>query len=159
MLTDQLAESTLLFTFVIAFVLIFTIAFIVLKAEQGNPHANITTYPNAVWWAFVTITTVGYGDYYPVTGIGRLFAIILMFAGLGIIGVLSSYLASMFVSLQRRRDKKTDEGNGNGENKDESVEGQGIDEDETSSLKTQLASMEVELTEIKGLLEKMYQVQ
>ena len=159
MLTDQLAQSTLLFTFVIAFVLIFTIAFIVLKAEQGNPHANITTYPNAVWWAFVTITTVGYGDYYPVTGIGRLFAIILMFAGLGIIGVLSSYLASTFVSLQRRRDKKTDEGNGNGENKDENEEGQGNDEDETSSLKTQLAAMEVELTEIKGLLEKMYQVQ
>ena len=122
MLTDQLAQSTLLFTFAIAFVLIFTIAFFVLKAEQSNPHANITTYTNAVWWAFVTITTVGYGDYYPVTTVGRLLAIILMFAGLGIIGVLSSYLASTFVSLQRRRDKKTDEGNGNGENKDESEE-------------------------------------
>jgi len=159
MLTDQLAQSTLLFTFVIAFVLIFTIAFFVLKAEQGNPHANITTYTNAVWWAFVTITTVGYGDYYPVTTVGRLLAIILMFAGLGIIGVLSSYLASMFISLQNRREKKTDEGNGNGENKDESEEGQGNDEDDTSSLKAQLAAMEVELTEIKGLLQKMYQVQ
>ena len=159
MLTDQLAQSTLLFTFVIAFVLIFTIAFFVLKAEQGNPHANITTYTNAVWWAFVTITTVGYGDYYPVTTVGRLLAIILMFAGLGIIGVLSSYLASTFISLQKGRDKKTDEGNGNGENKDENEEGQGNDEDETSSLKAQLAAMEVELTEIKGLLEKMYQVQ
>jgi voltage-gated potassium channel len=159
MLTDQLAQNTLLFTFVIAFVLIFTIAFFVLKAEQGNPHANTTTYTNAVWWAFVTITTVGYGDYYPVTTVGRLFAIILMFAGLGIIGVLSSYLASTFISLQKGRDKKTDEGNGNGENKDENEERQGNDEDETSSLKTQLALMEVELTEIKGLLEKMYQVQ
>ncbi len=159
MLTDQLAQSTLLFTFVIAFVLIFTIAFFVLKAEQGNPHANITTYTNAVWWAFVTITTVGYGDYYPVTTVGRLLAIILMFAGLGIIGVLSSYLASTFVSLQKGRNKKTDEGNGNGENKDEVEEGQGNDEDETSSLKAQLAAMEVELIEIKRLLEKMYQVQ
>ena len=159
MLTDQLAESTLLFTFVVALLLIFTIAFLVLKAEQGNPDANITTYTNAVWWAFVTITTVGYGDYYPVTGVGRLFAIILMFAGLGIIGVLSSYLASTFISLQRRRHEKTDEGNGNGENKDEGEEHQSNDEDETSSLKSQLAAMEVELTEIKGLLEKMYQVQ
>jgi voltage-gated potassium channel len=159
MLTDQLAQSTLLFTFVIALILIFTIALLVLKAEQGNPQANITTYPNAVWWAFVTITTVGYGDYYPVTNLGRIFAIVLMFAGLGIIGVLSSYLASTFVSLQRRRDTQTDEGNGNGENKDESEESQGNDEDETSSLKTQLAAMEAELTEIKGLLEKMYQVQ
>ena len=159
MLTDQLAQKTLLFTFAIAFVLIFTIALFVLKAEQGSPDANITTYTNAVWWAFVTITTVGYGDYYPVTTVGRLFAIILMFAGLGIIGVLSSYLASTFISLQRGRDKKTDEGNGNSENKDENEEGQGNDEAETSSLKAQLAAMEVELTEIKGLLEKMYQVQ
>ena len=159
MLTDQLAQNTLLFTFAIAFVLIFTIALFVLKAEQGSPDANITTYTNAVWWAFVTITTVGYGDYYPVTTVGRLFAIILMFAGLGIIGVLSSYLASTFISLQRGRDKKTDEGNGNSENKDENEEGQGNDEAETSSLKAQLAAMEVELTEIKGLLEKMYQVQ
>jgi voltage-gated potassium channel len=155
MLTDQLAQSTLLFIFVIAFVLIFTIAFFVLTAEQGNPHANITTYTNAVWWAFVTITTVGYGDYYPVTAAGRFFAIILMFAGLGIIGVLSSYLASTFVSLQRRRDTPIDEGNGNGGNE----EGQGNVEDETSNLKAHLATMEVELTEIKGLLEKMYQLQ
>jgi voltage-gated potassium channel len=159
MLTDQLAQSTLLFIFAIAFVLIFTIAFLVLKAEQGNPHANITTYTNAVWWAFVTITTVGYGDYYPVTTVGRFFAIVLMFAGLGIIGVLSSYLASTFISLQKGREKKTDEGNGNGENKDENEERQSNDEDETSSLKAQLAAMEAELTEIKGLLEKMYQVQ
>ncbi len=159
MLTDQLAQSTLLFTFATAFVLIFTIAFFVLKAEQSNPHANITTYPNAVWWAFVTITTVGYGDYYPVTNIGRLLAIILMFAGLGIIGVLSSYLASTFVSLQRRRDTKKDEGNGNGENKNEHEEHVGNDEDETSSLKAELAAMKEELTAIKVLLEKQYQVQ
>ena len=158
MLTDQLAQSTLLFTFVIALVLIFTIAFFVLKAEQSNPHANITTYPNAVWWAFVTITTVGYGDYYPVTTIGRYLAIVLMFSGLGIIGVLSSYLASTFISLQRRREKQTDEGNGNGENRNEHEEHVGNDEDETSSLKAELAAMKEELTAIKVLLEKQYQV-
>jgi voltage-gated potassium channel len=159
MLTRQLAQSTLLFTFVIAFILIFTIAFLVLKAEQTNPHANITTYPNAVWWAFVTITTVGYGDYYPVTTLGRLFAIVLMFAGLGIIGVLSSYLASTFISLQRRREAKKNTGNENGQQEDEEEEQQDNADDETSSLKVELAAMKEELTEIKGLLEKMYQVQ
>lgn len=159
MLTDQLAQNTLIFTFVIALILIFTIALLVLKAEQGNPHANITTYTNAVWWAFVTITTVGYGDYYPVTTLGRFWALILMFSGLGIIGVLSSFLASTFISLQRRRDKNTDGSNGNDENKDENEERQGNDEDETSNLKAQLVAMKEELTEIKGLLEKMYQVQ
>ena len=89
MLTDQLAQSTLLFTFVIAFVLIFTIALFVLKAKQGRKIQTQISPPNtnAVLWAFVTITTVGYGDYYPVTTVGCLLAIILMFAGLGIIGV------------------------------------------------------------------------
>jgi voltage-gated potassium channel Kch len=159
MLTVQLAESTLLFTLVIALILVFTIAFLVLKAEQGNSHANITTYANAVWWAFVTITTVGYGDYYPVTNLGRIFAIVLMFAGLGIIGVLSSYLATTFISIQNRRKVNVEGGNENGENNNDNEEHVENEEDETSSLKAQLAAMEVELTEIKGLLEKMYQVQ
>ena len=160
MLTNQIAQNTLLFTLVIALMLIFTVAFLVLIAEQRNPNANITTYTNAVWWGFVTITTVGYGDYYPVTGLGRFFALILMFSGLGIIGVLSSYLASVFVSLQRRREKKKGLGNGNGENKDENEENEGTnEEDETSSLRAELAAMKTELDEIKGLLEKMYQVQ
>ena len=158
MLTEQLAQSTLLFTLVIALMLIFIIAWLVLLAERGNPNANITTYSNAVWWAFVTITTVGYGDYYPVTTLGRLCAIVLMFAGLGIIGVLSSYLASTFISLQRRREANKDSENGNGENKDEEEEHAGTNEDETNALKAELASMKEELTEIKGLLEKMYQV-
>ncbi len=159
MLTYQLAQNTLLFTLIIALILIFTIALLVLKAEQSNPHANITTYTNAVWWAFVTITTVGYGDYYPVTNLGRILALILMFSGLGIIGVLSSYLASMFISLQRRRERKKEEGKGNGENNDENEEQAGNDEDETSSLKAELAEMKEELTEIKQLLEQHYQVQ
>ena len=64
----------------------------------------------------------------------------------------------MFYSLIKKARKKTDEGNGNGENKDEVRKTQGNDKDETSSLKAQLAAMEVKLTEIKGLLEKMYQV-
>jgi voltage-gated potassium channel len=159
MLTERLAQSTLLFTLILALILVFTIALFVLKAEQGNPHANITTYSNAIWWAFVTITTVGYGDYYPVTNAGRFWALILMFAGLGIIGVLSSYLASTFISLQRRRKDKKDQGDKNGENHDENEEQAGDDEDEASNLKAELAAMKEELTEIKGLLEKIYQVQ
>ncbi len=159
MLTGQLAQNTLLFTLVIALILIFTIALLVLKAEQSNPHANITTYSNAVWWAFVTITTVGYGDYYPVTNLGRFWALILMFAGLGIIGVLSSFLASMFISFHTRREAKRGGGDENGENNDEKQDHVGKDEDETSDLKAEMAAMKEELTEIKGLLEKMYQVQ
>ncbi len=79
MLMRQLAQSTLLFTLVIALILVFTISWLVLRAEQGAPNSNIKTYHDAVWWAFVTITTVGYGDYYPVTGWGQSLAVILMF--------------------------------------------------------------------------------
>jgi voltage-gated potassium channel len=153
---SRLAQSTLLFTLVIALILVFTISYGVLLAEQNAPGANIKTYHQAVWWAFVTITTVGYGDYYPVTGWGQSLAIILMFFGLGIIGVLSSYLASTFISLQRRRDARRAAGNENNKDNDEDEEN---DEDETSSLQAELAAMKEELTAIKQLLEQHYQVQ
>jgi voltage-gated potassium channel len=155
-LTRQIAQSTLLFTLVIALFLIFTISWIVLRAEQNAPGANIKTYHDAVWWAFVTITTVGYGDYFPVTTLGQSMAIILMFFGLGIIGVLSSFLASTFISLQSRRKKKIDGGNENDEDNDEDEED---DEDETSNLEAELTAMKEELAAIKQLLEQHYQVQ
>jgi voltage-gated potassium channel len=156
MLTRRLAQSTLLFTLVIALFLIFSISWIVLQAEHNAPGANIKTYHEAVWWAFVTITTVGYGDYFPVTTLGQSMAIILMFFGLGIIGVLSSFLASTFISLQSRRKKKIEGGNENDEDNDEDEED---DEDETSNLEVELAAMKEELAAIKQLLEQHYQVQ
>jgi voltage-gated potassium channel len=156
-LTRRLAQSTLLFTLVIALFLIFTISWIVLQAEQNAPGANIKTYHQAVWWAFVTITTVGYGDYYPVTITGQSMAIILMFFGIGIIGVLSSYLATTFLSLQSRRQ----EGKiaGDNEKDEENNEDEKNDEDETSNLEAELAAMKEELASIKQLLEQHYQVQ
>ena len=159
MLTGRLAQNTLLFTLALALILVFTIAWLVLAAEQNAPGANITKYQNAVWWAFVTITTVGYGDYYPVTNLGRFWALILMFAGLGIIGVLSSYLASTFISLQRRREARRRGRNENGENNDGDEKHEGNDEDETSNLEAELAAMKEELAAIKQLLEQHYQVQ
>ncbi len=71
---------------------------LVLEFESHSPDANITTGGAAIWWGIVTITTVGYGDYYPVTMLGRLTAIFVMFAGIGIIGALASILASLLVS-------------------------------------------------------------
>lgn len=157
MLTRRLAQSTLLFTLVIALFLIFTISWIVLQAEQNAPGANIKTYHDAVWWAFVTITTVGYGDYYPVTGIGQSMAIILMFFGIGIIGVLSSYLATTFLSLQSRR--KKGEIAGDKENDEDNNDDEENDENDTSNLEAELAAMKEELAAIKQLLEQHYQLQ
>ena len=157
MLTRRLAQSTLLFTLVIALFLVFTISWIVLRAEQGASNANIKTYHDAVWWAFVTITTVGYGDYYPVTTFGRIGAIILMFSGLGIIGVLSSYLATTFISLQSRSREREEAGKEHGENDDAGDNEQ--DEDDSSNRDAELAAIREELAALRKLFEEHYQPQ
>jgi voltage-gated potassium channel len=71
---------------------------LVLEFESRAPDGNITTGGEAIWWGLVTITTVGYGDFYPVSLMGRLTGVFVMFAGIGIIGALASILASMLVS-------------------------------------------------------------
>jgi voltage-gated potassium channel len=52
----------------------------------------------ALWWTIVTMTTVGYGDYVPTTTSGRLLAVVLMFLGVGLFGVLTSFLAATFAT-------------------------------------------------------------
>jgi voltage-gated potassium channel len=69
----------------------------VLEAERGHPNSNIQSYPSALWWAVCTITTVGYGDFYPETLEGRMVALALMVGGLGLIGFTTGSLASWIV--------------------------------------------------------------
>ncbi|MFL6122970.1 potassium channel family protein [Actinophytocola sp.] len=71
----------------------------VLDAERDAPDATITTFPDAVWWALTTITTVGYGDRYPVTPEGRLVAAALMVGGIALLGVVTGLVASWFVRM------------------------------------------------------------
>ena len=85
-------------TLLLAMIVLVTSSLLVLQFEYRSPNANITTGPEALWWAVVTITTVGYGDYFPVTELGRITAVFVMFAGIGIIGALASILASLLVS-------------------------------------------------------------
>ncbi len=66
--------------------------------ERQSPNANITTGGDAVWWAFVSITTVGYGDKFPITTGGRTAAFLVLAAGVGLFGVLSGYLANFFLA-------------------------------------------------------------
>lgn len=70
----------------------------VLSAERTSPNANITNAGDAIWWAYVTITTVGYGDRFPVTNWGRLVGVLVMTAGVGLFGTLSGFLANTFLS-------------------------------------------------------------
>jgi voltage-gated potassium channel len=72
-------------------------AWLVLLFEENAKTSNIHNYPDALWWAIVTVTTVGYGDRYPVTEGGRIVAVILMLVGIGLIGVLTATVASVFI--------------------------------------------------------------
>jgi voltage-gated potassium channel len=78
-----------------------------LAFEQGMPGSTIQNFGDSLWWAIVTITTVGYGDRYPVTAGGRGVAFVLMLVGIGLIGVLTASIASYFV--QERSDKKAED--------------------------------------------------
>lgn len=80
-----------------ASLLAFVGALAVLDAERHSDQANITDFPTAVWWALTTMTTVGYGDHYPVTGEGRLAAVGLMVGGIALLGAVTATLASWLV--------------------------------------------------------------
>lgn len=85
----------------------FCAALAVLDAERTAPEANITTFPDACWWVLTTITTVGYGDRYPVTGTGRLVAIALMLAGIALLGVVTASLASWLIERVSEEQEET----------------------------------------------------
>ena len=76
-----------------AFSIILVGGFGVFLAEHGHPGANINKFGDAVWWAVVTVATVGYGDYYPVTAVGRIIAIIMMIMGVGIFALMVATFA------------------------------------------------------------------
>ncbi|MHC6230101.1 potassium channel family protein [Arthrobacter sp. MMS24-T111] len=80
-----------------AALLVFVGALAVLDVEQWAPDAKILTFGDALWWATSTITTVGYGDMYPVTPIGRLVATALMMSGIAVLGVVTASIASWLV--------------------------------------------------------------
>jgi voltage-gated potassium channel len=86
------------FTALMALIVVSVASILVLQFESSAPDGNIKTGGDALWWAVVTLCTVGYGDYTPVTTLGRITGTFVMFAGIGIIGALASILASVLVS-------------------------------------------------------------
>jgi voltage-gated potassium channel len=93
--TAHKAGSTFFLAFTLGAVILCINSILILLFEV-DPHSNIKTAEEALWWSLTTVTTVGYGDFYPVTGLGRLTAGILMLTGIGVFGILTASLASMF---------------------------------------------------------------
>lgn len=76
-------------------------ALAILDAEQEATGANIVTFGDALWWAATTVTTVGYGDHYPVTTAGRLVAVTLMLLGIALVGSVTAGVAAWFISASQ----------------------------------------------------------
>lgn len=76
----------------------------VLHVERDAPEGNIKTLGDAVWWSFTTMTTVGYGDHAPTTGLGRVLAVGLMLSGIALLGVVTANIAAWFIARFERDD-------------------------------------------------------
>lgn len=96
-LDQNRAQAAALITLLLALVVLTTATVAALEFESEVPDSNITSAGDAFWWSIVTMATVGYGDFYPVTGAGRASAVALMTVGVGIFGVLASFLANLFL--------------------------------------------------------------
>lgn len=100
------ANSALLTLLLLVILLLEFGSMVVLSAEQYAPDANITSGGDAIWYTFVTITTVGYGDQYPVTSQGRLFGMLVMAIGVGVFGTLTGYLSNFFCQVLAQQVKR-----------------------------------------------------
>ena len=121
-------------TLLSAFMVLVTSSLLVLQFESQAPGANIETGGDALWWAVVTITTVGYGDFFPVTALGRLTGFAVMVSGVGIIGALASILASILVPQPEKPDETE------------------VVESATSTVEAELAGIRAELVALRQAL-------
>ena len=101
------AESAMLFIGLAVIYLLEFGSIFILQAESSNSTANIQSANDALWWVFVTISTVGYGDRYPVTSAGRSIAIFIIMAGVGVFGILSGYSAKIFLGQKDNSQNET----------------------------------------------------
>ena len=92
------AESVLYIVIFCVMLVIESGAFFVLIAERSAPNANIQSASDAMWWVYVTITTVGYGDRYPVTTTGRMVGVAVMTMGVGLFGTLAGFIANKLLA-------------------------------------------------------------
>lgn len=87
---------------IFALLFVYTASTAVWVVERKAPNATIVDLGDAIWWGFTTITTVGYGDFVPITPLGRFFAVLLMVRGIFVIGVVSATILSLLTEQLHR---------------------------------------------------------
>lgn len=87
----------IVYTITSAALLVYVASLAELQAERHNAHATINSFGKAVWWSITTITTVGYGNEYPITATGRVIAAVLMICGISVLGMITASIASWMI--------------------------------------------------------------
>lgn len=101
---DKRGESAFLAATLLSILLVTISSIAILQLETVH-DSNIKGASDAVWWSLVTLTTVGYGDRFPVTDEGRIIGVVLMIAGVGLFGTLSGFVASWFLSPKQKEEE------------------------------------------------------
>ena len=101
----RLVGRVALYVSVSTVMLIFVGSLAMLSVERHQPGATITSYGDALWWAVVTMTTVGYGDMYPVSAEGRIIAVALMVGGIALLGVVTATVATWLIQKVSEQDE------------------------------------------------------
>jgi voltage-gated potassium channel len=105
-LSNNRAASALYILVLMVIIIIEVGGFMVLQQERADPAANITTAGDAIWWAYVTITTVGYGDQFPVTGGGRMVGIMVMTTGVAVFATFAGLISSKLLASPAKEEEK-----------------------------------------------------
>ncbi|MEM7459678.1 MAG: ion transporter [Pseudomonadota bacterium] len=107
--TVERAGTQLLTTLAMALALVYVsaVALYFVEGVGGQQQESFASIPRALWWAIATLTTVGYGDVYPVTGLGRIFASVIALAGIGVVALPAGVFASAFSDELREREIKS----------------------------------------------------
>lgn len=96
--------KVIIYTVASATLLIYIASLAILEAERFHGDSEIRSFGEALWWSMTTVTTVGYGDYAPVSPTGRVIAVLLMIGGISLIGVVTATLASWIVQRVAEED-------------------------------------------------------
>jgi voltage-gated potassium channel len=108
-LSKERAQTALYILIFAVIIIIETGGVLVLQAERAAPTANIQTANDAIWWAYVTITTVGYGDRFPVSATGRLVGILVMTTGVGVFATFAGYLSNKLLTPSEEKEEELSE--------------------------------------------------
>jgi voltage-gated potassium channel len=104
--TESLRGRLIVYAGATSALVIFAASLAELDAERGHPGAHIETFGTSLWWSVTTITTVGYGDYVPVTTEGRFISVGLMLAGVAILGVVTASVATWLIARVQETDSE-----------------------------------------------------